>query len=52
MTPHPLHLQKWTMNLFFKSNKIQNHVTNFKTLPQPPFYVDVMNAFSIKKIQI
>ena len=34
--PYPHHLQKWTIDLFFKNNRIHKHVTNFKT-PPPPF---------------
>ena len=44
--PYPHHLQKWTTNLLFKSNRIRRHVTNFKT-SLPPFHVDVINVWSL-----
>ena len=33
--PYPHHLQKWTIDLLLKNNRIHKHVTNFKT-PHPP----------------
>ena len=32
--PLPPHLQKRTINMFLQNNRIHQHVTNFKTLPQ------------------
>ena len=36
MTPqhhHPLHPQKWTLDLLFQNNRIHMHVQNFNTPP-------------------
>ena len=45
-TPYPHHLQKWTIDLFFKNNRIRKLVTNFK-IPPPPFHVDIVNVWSL-----
>ena len=46
--PPPLpYLPKWTVKRLLKNSRNCKHVTNFKTPPPPPFYVDVLNVCSL-----
>ena len=43
-TPTSQHLQKWTIDILLKNNRIRKHVTDFKT-PSLLFRVDVINVW-------
>ena len=47
VTPNTLHLQKLTINLLSKANKIWRHLTNIWTLHPHHFYADVINIWSL-----
>ena len=49
LTPH--HLQKWTIDLLFKTKTIRKHVINFKK-PPLTFYADVINVCFLTQITL
>ena len=46
---HPTYLKKWTIDLFFKNNRIYKHMTNFR-LSSPLLRVNTLNVRSLNTL--